>query len=267
MSSADDWLALVRWRNALLAGAGVGAAAWWSAGRLTDRVALVVLAALALTAVANTTNDIADVAIDRTAHPERPLASGAIARPAATRFAGACSIVAVVATALVSWWLAALTVLVLVVMWSYSARLKRHGLPGNVAVAVLGSLPFLYGAAAVDQVGKGLVLLAVAAPLHFAREVAKDLDDAPADVAMRRTLPVSRGARTARIAVAGGVAIYVIAVILLATAYPLFALLLVPTILLAALAVRRLYRERGGTAGLLKAAMVLAIVALVISGR
>lgn len=267
MSSADDWLALVRWRNALLAGAGVCAGAWWSAGRLSDRVALVVLAAFALTAVANTANDIADVAIDRVAHPQRPLASGAIDARAAARFAAACSIVAVVATALVSWWLAALTVLVLVVMWSYSARLKRHGLPGNVAVAVLGSLPFLYGAAAVDRVGKGALLLAVAAPLHFAREVAKDLDDASADVATRRTLPVSRGPGTARVAVAGGVAVYAIAVILLATAYPLFALLLVPTIFLAALAVRRLYRQRSGTAGLLKAAMVVAIVALVISGR
>ena len=267
MSSPDDWLALIRWRNALLAGAGVCAGAWWSAGQLTDRVALVVLAAFALTAVANSANDIADVAIDRVAHPQRPLASGAIDAPAALRFAAVCSIVAVVATALISWWLAGLTVLVLVIMWSYSTHLKRHGLPGNVAVAVLGSLPFLYGAAAVDRVGKGALLLAVAVPLHFAREVAKDLDDASADFASRRTIPVSQGPRTARVAIAGGVVVYALAVLLLATAYPLFALLLVPTIFLAALAVRRLYRERSGTAGLLKAAMVVAIVALVISGR
>ena len=267
MSSPDEWLALVRWRNALLAGAGVCAGAWWSAGRLTDRVALVVVAAFALTAVANTTNDIADVAIDRVAHPERPLASGAIRASSALRFAAACSILAIVATAIVSGWLALLTLVVLAIMWVYSARLKRYGVPGNVAVAVLGSLPFLYGAAAVDRVGKGALLVAVAVPLHFAREVAKDLDDVSADVSSRRTLPVARGPKTARTAVAAGVGLYAIAVILLATAYPLFALLLVPTIFLAALAVRRLYRERGGTAGLLKAAMVIAIAALVISGR
>ena len=267
MSSPSEWLALIRWRNALLASAGVCAAAWWSAGRLTGRVALVVIGALALTAVANTANDIADVAIDRIAHPERPIASGAIHPSTALAFATACSIVAVGATALVSWWLAALTVLVVAIMWMYSARLKRYGLPGNVTVAALGSLPFLYGAAAVGQAGKGLILVAVAVPLHFAREVAKDLDDASGDVTTRRTLPVARGVQTARRAVALSVGMYAIGVVLLATAYPLFALLLVPTIFLAALAVRRLYRAAGGTAGLLKVAMVIAIAALVVSAR
>ncbi len=267
MSSPDEWLALIRWRNALLAGAGVSAGAWWSAGHVSGRVALAVVAAFALTAVANTTNDIADVNIDRVAHPERPLPSGAIAPGEARSFAIACSVVALVLATLVVWWLAALTLLVLVIMWTYSTRLKPHGLPGNVAVAVLGSLPFLYGATAVDEVGKGMLLVAVAAPLHFAREVAKDLDDLPGDAGLRRTLPVTAGLPRARAGVAGGVAAYSVAVVLLATAYPLFALLLVPTIFLAVLSVHRLYRDRAGAAGLLKAAMVLAIAALVISGR
>lgn len=267
MSSPDEWLTLIRWRNALLAGAGVWAGAWWSAGRVTERVGLAVVAAFALTAVANSVNDIADVSIDRVAHPERPLASGVITPQAARVFAIACSIVAWALTALVAWWLGLLTLLVLVVMWTYSTYLKPHGLPGNVAVAALGSLPFLYGAAAVDEAGKGAVLVAVAMPLHFAREVAKDLDDVSADAGIRRTLPVSAGVPGARAAVVIGVAAYSVAVILLATAYPLFALLLVPTIFLAVLAVHRLYRDRAGTAALLKAAMVLAIAALVISTR
>ena len=267
VSSPDEWLALLRWRNALLAGAGVSAAAWWSAGRLTGGVAVATLAAFALTAVANTTNDIADAEIDRVAHPERPLASGAIGAGAAMRFAIGCSLIAMLLTALVAWWLAVITAGVLAVMWTYSTSLKRHGVPGNLAVAVLGSLPFFYGAAAVGQGRKGAILVAVAAPLHFAREVAKDLDDAEADGSTRRTLPVTRGGRTARTAVVGGLIVYAAAVALLATAFPLFALLLVPTIFLAALAVRRLYRGQTGAAGLLKAAMVVAIAALVISAR
>ncbi len=267
MSSRSEWLALVRWRNAVLAGLGVFAGAWWSAGRLTTGVGAGILAALALTAVANTTNDIADVNIDRVAHPERPLAAGAIDLEAARRFAIACSILAVAVAAAVAWWMAALTAVVVAIMWLYSSHLKPRGLPGNTAVAVLGSLPFLYGAGAVDEVGKGVLLVTVAAPLHFAREVAKDLEDAPADAGARQTLPVSHGARTARAAVAAGVAVYSAAVALLMTSYPLFALLLVPTIFLAVLAVRRLYHERAGAAALLKAAMVLAIGALVASAR
>jgi geranylgeranylglycerol-phosphate geranylgeranyltransferase len=266
VSSPDEWLALVRWRNALLAGAGVCAGAWWSAGRLTGRVAIVVIAGFALTAVANIANDIADVGIDRVAHPERPLPSGAISLAAAKRLEIACSVLAIALAASVVWWMAPLTILVVTSMWIYSTHLKRHGAPGNVAVAVLGSLPFLYGAAAVDEAGKGALLVAVAVPLHFAREVAKDIDDAPADAATRRTLPVTGGVAAARAAVIGGVVTYSGAVALVATAYPLFALLLLPTIFLAALAVRRLYRDRGGAPGLLKIAMVVAIAALIISG-
>lgn len=267
MSSPDEWLTLLRWRNALLAGAGVSAAAWWSGGRISADVGITVLAAFALTAVANVTNDMADVAIDRIAHPRRPLASGTISIAGARRFAIACSGIGLMLTSLVAWWLGALTLVVVAIMWMYSARLKRHGVPGNLTVALLASLPFLYGAAAVDEVANGVILVAVAAPLHFAREVAKDLQDAPGDAGARRTVPLTRGPGTARATVFGAVAAYSLAVALLATAYPLFALLLVPTIFLAALAVRRLYRDRRGTVELLKAAMVVAIAALLISGR
>lgn len=267
MSSPDEWLALVRWRNAALAAAGVIAGAWWSGGRLTALVGLVAVAAIALTAVANTANDLADIDIDRLAHPRRPLPSGAISPRSATRFAVACSAIALALTALVATPLAVLTLAVLATMWIYSARLKRHGIPGNVTVAVLGSLPFFYGAYVVGEARKGVLLAMVAAPLHFAREVAKDLDDAVGDAAARRTLPATRGVASARAAVLGGVAAFAIAVAALATAYPYFAILLIPTIFLAVLAVRRLYRAVSGTAELLKAAMVVAIVALIISRR
>jgi geranylgeranylglycerol-phosphate geranylgeranyltransferase len=267
VSSPDEWLSLIRWRNAALAAAGVCAGAWWSASRITGDVAIVALAAIALTAVANTTNDLADIEIDRVGHPERPLPRGAISPRAAMRLAIACSVAGLTLTAFVDLGLAALTLGVLVIMWMYSHRLKRHGIPGNVAVALLGSLPFLYGAWAVDEVEKGGLLVMVAAPLHFAREVAKDLDDKAADADTRRTLPVTSGIGVARAAVVGGVVIYSIAVALLARADPLFATLLVPTIFLAGLAARRLYRDREGTARLLKAAMVLAVAALIISGR
>jgi 4-hydroxybenzoate polyprenyltransferase len=133
-------------------------------------------------------------------------------------------------------------------------------------VALLGSLPFLYGGWAVDERAKGVLLVMVAAPLHFAREIAKDLDDAAADAGARRTLPVTSGVGAARAAVVGGVIVYAVAVALLARAHPLFATMLVPTIFLAGLATRRLYLGREGSTGLLKAAMVVAIVALFISG-
>lgn len=231
------------------------------------RAALVAVAAIALTALANTVNDLADLDIDRVAHPGRPLPSGAVERNAAMRFAVACTILALLLVALVDGWLFLLTLPVVVLMWMYSTHFKRHGLPGNIVVAVLGSLPFLYGAWAVGEPRAGALLVMMAAPLHFAREVAKDVDDAAGDAPSRRTLPVTRGIRTARMAVAAGVVAYAAVVILIAPAHPLFAALLLPTIFLAALATRRLYLARDGSARLLKAAMALAIAALIVSAR
>lgn len=267
MSSASAWLALARGRNAALAAAGVVAAAWWSAARFDRRVALVAIAAIALTALANTVNDLTDVEIDRVAHPGRPLPSGAIPAAAALWFAAACGIFAVLLLAFVNLGLALLTLPVIGLMCAYSAWFKRRGLPGNVLVALLASLPFFYGAWVVGEPGSGLLLTMVALPLHFAREVAKDVDDVAGDAGSRETLPITRGLRTARLAAAAGVAAYTAAVALIAPSYPLFALLLVPTIFLAALATRRLFLAREGSAALLKAAMALAIVALVLSGR
>lgn len=267
MSSVRAWLALARWRNAALAAAGVLAAAWWSAARFDMRVALVAIVAIALTALANTVNDLADVDIDRVAHPGRPLPSGAIRPRAAMWFAVGCGVFSVALLTFVNLGLALLTLPVIGLMCTYSTWFKRRGVPGNVLVALLASLPFFYGAWVVGRPGRGLLLTMIALPLHFAREVAKDVDDAAGDRVSRRTLPVGQGVRMARFAAMAGVMIYTLAVTLIAPAYPLFALLLVPTIFLAALAMRRLFLARNGSAELLKAAMALAIVALVVSGR
>ena len=113
---------------------------------------------------------------------------------------------------------------------------------------------------------KGILLVMAAAPLHFAREVAKDIEDASADASTRRTVPVASGSGIARAAVVGGVVAFAIAVALLAPTYPLFATLLVPSIFLSGFAAQRLYHGGTGAPGLMKAAMVLAIGALLLSG-
>lgn len=264
MSSVSAWLALVRWPNALIAASAVLVGAWWTAALIDARVVLTALAALGLTATANAANDIADVDIDRLAHPRRPIAAGAISPASARRFAVAAALAALIALALVHWTMAALTVPVVGVMWIYSRWLKHRGLPGNVAVAVLASLPFLYGAWVVGRARDGLLLVAMAMPLHFAREVAKDLDDARADDGARRTLPLARGVATARRYVRVAVMLFALLVMLIASRYPVLALLLMPTVALAVTATQRLHASVLPQR-LFKVAMVCAIAALVIS--
>jgi geranylgeranylglycerol-phosphate geranylgeranyltransferase len=74
----------------------------------------------------------------------------------------------------------------------YELRLKARGFTGNLTVALLTGLVFLYGGAAV---GDALVMAPFAAMAFLAtlsREVIKDMEDVAGDVG-RRTLPMTHG--------------------------------------------------------------------------
>src|SRR6266571_3407720 len=96
------------------------------------------------------------------------------------------------------------------VLGLYSPVLKRRGLPGNVAVALLGGLPLIYGAIAVGHAAAGIVPWILAAWIHLVREIVKDIDDQTGDQTLsRRTLPLVLGARPASLVAAGLAAAFV----------------------------------------------------------
>jgi geranylgeranylglycerol-phosphate geranylgeranyltransferase len=247
----------------LLAAAGVATGAWWAHGPLGVPVVWAALAAAAIAAAANAWNDVADIAIDRRAHPERPLPSGAISARQASRFAWTAALVGLVLSLAAAPALAWFTAAVLVVARGYSPWLKGAGLPGNLVVALLASMPFLYGAWVVGRPRDGALLVVIAAPLHFAREVAKDLDDAEADAPWRRTLPVVYGARGARGIVVAAAVLFLCALVWPAAGAPVFALALVPAVALSLAAAGTAVRGRRGSPGLFKAAMVCAMLAVI----
>jgi 4-hydroxybenzoate polyprenyltransferase len=156
------------------------------------------LAAICLAIVANAFNDYDDRAIDAIIHPARPLPSGAITPGAALRMVAIAAIGGVTLSALARPVLAAVSVGVIGVMLAYSPIKARWGVVGNASVAVLGSMPFLYGAWAAGKPEAGIVLLGIASPLHFAREIAKDIDDVEGDRGRRRTLPLVGGVALSR---------------------------------------------------------------------
>jgi len=190
---------LVRLPNGLLAAAGVfvgarGAGVTWSAPVLATGVA-----AICLAIVANAFNDYDDRAIDAIIHPERPLPSGAITPGAALRTVAVAALGGVTLSALARPMLALVSIGVIGVMLAYSRIKAQWGVVGNATVAVLGSMPFLYGAWAAGRPEAGLVLVGIAAPLHFAREIAKDVDDIDGDRGRRRTLPIIAGVGAAQV--------------------------------------------------------------------
>lgn len=253
-------LALVRWQNALIAVAGVLLGAWWAGWGAWHPVLAAALAAIAFTAAANAWNDVADQDIDRIAHPDRPLPSGAIDVHAARAIAWGAAAIGLVFATIARPVLGLVSIGVLVAMWGYSPWFKRHGFVGNIAVAILASFPFLYGAWAVGRPHAGVLLVAVAAPLHLARELAKDIDDAEGDALARRTIAVVNPA-AARIFLVGALILFVAVLAPLVAGRPRFAVVLVPALVLCALAARAALRGRRGAPTLFKLAMLCAMLA------
>lgn len=262
-------LRLVRWANALTAAAGVVLGAWWAGWGDASLVALAAAAAIGLTAAANAWNDLADVYIDRFAHPERPLVTGALTLGTADRIAMLAATGAVIAASNVSVALGLFSVGVLLLMRLYSPWIKGAGPAGNLLVSVLASLPFVYGSYAVGHWALGIPLVLIAIPLHLARELAKDLDDREGDRGARRTLPLALGAPVARVVIiaallASGLALAFGLAPLVRSPALLFAAL-VPAMIALALATARAVRGLPGSPAFFKLAMVCAMAALLVA--
>jgi geranylgeranylglycerol-phosphate geranylgeranyltransferase len=261
-------LALVRWENVLLSVAGVMLGAWWATGRAAEPETIVMAGvAVLLTAFANADNDVRDLWIDRVAHPDRPLPSGRLSIGAARAVVGIAASAALVLAALLGAAETLAAVGVIAAMTMYNRGIKASGVPGNLIVAVVASLPFLFGAWSAGAPSAGLPLFLLGVPLHFAREIAKDIDDVEGDAPHRRTLPLRAGAGTARLVVVTSVALFVVALAPFAVRRPSFAIVVLPAVALCMAAARRALSGRRGAARLLKSAMVVAMVAIVLSAR
>ncbi len=195
-------LRLVRFGNTAVSFVGtlVGGVAARGVGIALSETAwaFLVLAAFStafVTAGGNIINDLLDQESDRVNHPDRPLVTGEISRRSAQYLAVgflAGSVLVAVPVAfrqpLVGVFLAA----ALIALLAYEFRFKAVGFGGNLLVAFLTGLVFLYGGAAVGMPQAVLPFCFMAFFATLSREVIKDMEDLTGDV-NRSTLPRVRG--------------------------------------------------------------------------
>src|SRR6184192_1442041 len=207
-----DLLRLVRINNLLLAAAGVLAGGWIALGAVRTPNVLALAAVAAVAMAGNVLNDIWDQAADRVnrSRGERPLATGRVTRGTADLCVASGAVIGLGAAAFVNGTAVLVGLAAFAVLGLYSPVLKRRGLPGNLAVALVGGLPLMYGAIAVGHAAAGIVPWILAAWIHLVREIVKDIDDQTGDQALgRRTLPLVLGARPASLVAAGLAAAFV----------------------------------------------------------
>ena len=195
-----EYFALARPLNALIAfmvilAAGViaqtSSTSWMS-------VFIAALAGTFLASAANMINDVFDVEIDRINKPRRALPAGRISRRAASIGAFLTATAGILLSLAAGRELFLIALVSSVLIYAYSAWLKRIPLLGNLTVAALTAVAFLYGALAAGNLRAGVVPALFAFTYNLGREILKDVEDIKGDrSAGILTFPIVAGVRSA----------------------------------------------------------------------
>ena len=153
-----------------------------------------------ISAGANSVNDVFDLEIDRINKPQRPLPAGMVSPNKAYVF----SIILLLTGPVIGFFINVPCFLIAsgssILVYLYSFRLKRTVLWGNLTVALIVGLAFVYGGVAVGRVGRALTVGIIALLFTLGREIIKDVEDMKGDRSQGVvTLPIRYGINAAMI--------------------------------------------------------------------
>ncbi|MBC8186530.1 geranylgeranylglycerol-phosphate geranylgeranyltransferase [candidate division KSB1 bacterium] len=144
---------------------------------------------------ANVINDYFDVEIDKINKPHRPIAAGAISLKQAFAYSVFLYFIGIVFGWLVNWQAFVISVFSSILLFLYSAKLKRTVLWGNLSVSLLTALAFIYGGIAVNRLSYAIIPAVFSFVYHLGREIIKDVEDIEGDRADKiTTFPIVYGA-------------------------------------------------------------------------
>lgn len=144
-------------------------------------VFLAALAASLVMASGNVINDIYDIGIDKINKPFRPLSSGNITIKEAYALYFIFIIASIFISALVNEQALAIVLISILLLFFYSKYLKQIPLVGNLTVAFLTGLVFIFGGIAVKNPTAAIVPAVFAFLINLIREIIKDMEDVVGD--------------------------------------------------------------------------------------
>jgi len=162
---------------------------------------IILMAAIsaALTAAAgNVINDIYDKESDKINHPNRPLAKGVISDKNAWTEYFILTFIAILISTFINQVAFVIVVLTSILLYLYSIRLKKIPLIGNITIAYLTGLAFVYGGVAVNNVNDAIIPAVFAFMINLIRELLKDIEDIEGDKKVELTsFPIKFGTKAA----------------------------------------------------------------------
>jgi geranylgeranylglycerol-phosphate geranylgeranyltransferase len=147
----------------------------------TIRILAASLSAALITAYGNIVNDLFDIKADSINKPYRPLVRGDVNKKSAIFIAVTLASIGLALSIFVGSQAYLIALLVIILLLVYTPIFKGMNYLGNILVAVVSSLAFIYGGMAVDKPFGALILVVFAFLLHLGREIVKDIQDKVAD--------------------------------------------------------------------------------------
>jgi 4-hydroxybenzoate polyprenyltransferase len=152
------------------------------------------LAAAFTAAAGNIINDIYDIETDRISHPERVLVLSSISKKAALNEYRLLNLIAIIISSRVSDILLLIVISSTIILFFYSFYLKKLPLIGNITVAFLTGLVFIYGGFAAGNSTAAIIPAVFAFLINIIREIVKDIQDIEGDSKLNcKTFPIRFG--------------------------------------------------------------------------
>jgi len=179
----------------------------------------VILAATAASFVmssGNIINDIYDIEIDKINRPLRPLPSKRITIFQAYGLYISCVFISILISVFLNETAFIVVLFSILLLFLYSKYLKRIPIVGNVTVAFLTGLVFIFGGVVVGNPSASIVPAVFAFLINLIREIVKDIEDIEGDKkAGVNTFPIKFGIQKTKILI-----LIISTILILSTLYP-----------------------------------------------
>jgi geranylgeranylglycerol-phosphate geranylgeranyltransferase len=195
----NAYLEILRPFNALMGVIAVLLVALIS-GNFTIYVPVACVIVFIFTGAGNAINDYVDHKIDAINKPNRPIPSGRISLKTAATYSVSLFVIATFMALAIGIIPGIIVILSAVLMFLYAYRLKTSCLIGNLSIAFLTGLCFVFAGVVLSNVYVSILLGFYAFLMTMAREIVKDMEDVEGDSAEgASTFPIRFGMRASSI--------------------------------------------------------------------
>jgi geranylgeranylglycerol-phosphate geranylgeranyltransferase len=195
----NAYLEILRPFNALMGVIAVLLVALIS-GNFTIYVPIACVIVFIFTGAGNAINDYVDHKIDAINKPERPIPSGRISLRVALIYSVALFVIATIMALIIGVVPGIIVILSAILMFLYAYKLKTSCLIGNLSIAFLTGLCFVFAGVVLQTLYLSILLGFYAFLMTMAREIVKDMEDVEGDSAEgASTFPIRYGMKASSI--------------------------------------------------------------------